>query len=51
MKNLLYQILGLRSDYEQLFFKNEYAVLRGKKGSKLIRLTIIVFLQKAVSII
>jgi len=27
MKYLLHQILGLRSDYEQLFFKNEYIIV------------------------
>jgi len=44
MKKLLYKVLGLKSDYEQLFFRNEYRALVGLRHSKLLRLTLIVFI-------
>jgi len=38
MKNLLARLLNLNTEYERLFFKNEFAVFAGKSNKRLLRL-------------
>lgn len=38
MKDLLARLLNLNTEYERLFFKNEFAVFSGKNNSRLLRL-------------
>jgi len=44
MKNLLARLLNLKTEYERLFFKNEFAVFAGKNNKRLFRLLSILFI-------
>ena len=44
MKNIYYRLIGLGSDFDRIFFANEYKALSGRKGSTILSLLGILFL-------
>lgn len=43
MRNLYYSLIGLNSDFDRIFFTNEYRALAGKKGRTILSLLGILF--------